>query len=205
MLSFAICHIQAQSLGMEGREETFVADSLFIFGQVVHVLPDQTDLDLAWLERGPRNITSGYYIIIRKNQNLLCLYKDGILVKLYPVATGKNREDKDGNEDFATPEGHFRLKRVFDSTDWIYVPPDKSGEFKDVYGPWYFSVDVRRNLSFSGRHWTGIGIHGTNAPASIGQHISPGCIRLHNRDVRELKQELDRIGDLNLVQLDILP
>jgi lipoprotein-anchoring transpeptidase ErfK/SrfK len=32
----------------------------------------------------------------------------------------------------------------------------------------------------------GYGIHGTNAPASIGHNASHGCIRMRNRDVEEL-------------------
>ena len=29
-------------------------------------------------------------------------------------------------------------------------------------------------------------IHGTNRPASIGRFVSHGCIRMYNRDIREL-------------------
>ena len=29
-------------------------------------------------------------------------------------------------------------------------------------------------------------IHGTNAPETIGTHVSSGCIRMHNRDIVEL-------------------
>ncbi|GAE36870.1 L,D-transpeptidase family protein [Halalkalibacter akibai] len=32
------------------------------------------------------------------------------------------------------------------------------------------------------------GIHGTNDPASIGQYVSLGCVRMHNHDVNELAQ-----------------
>jgi lipoprotein-anchoring transpeptidase ErfK/SrfK len=32
----------------------------------------------------------------------------------------------------------------------------------------------------------GYGIHGTNNPASIGQAVSHGCIRLRNEDVTQL-------------------
>lgn len=34
--------------------------------------------------------------------------------------------------------------------------------------------------------WGGYGIHGTNDDSSIGQAVSHGCVRLHNRDVEEL-------------------
>lgn len=42
-----------------------------------------------------------------------------------------------------------------------------------------------------GTRWLGlskphIGIHGTNNPASIGQAVSKGCIRMYNKDVEAL-------------------
>jgi len=42
-----------------------------------------------------------------------------------------------------------------------------------------------------GAFWMGLskphyGIHGTNNPASIGQQVSLGCIRMYNEDVLEL-------------------
>src|SRR5215831_7355795 len=51
-----------------------------------------------------------------------------------------------------------------------------------------------------GTRWVGLnvkgyGIHGTNAPASIGRAASHGCIRLRNRDIERLFTML-RIGDV---------
>ena len=34
-------------------------------------------------------------------------------------------------------------------------------------------------------------IHATNNPASIGGFVSYGCIRMHNRDIRELYRMVD--------------
>jgi lipoprotein-anchoring transpeptidase ErfK/SrfK len=50
-----------------------------------------------------------------------------------------------------------------------------------------------------GTRWLGLsikgfGIHGTNAPKSIGKRASHGCIRMKNRDVEELF-ELVKAGD----------
>jgi lipoprotein-anchoring transpeptidase ErfK/SrfK len=47
-----------------------------------------------------------------------------------------------------------------------------------------------------GSRWMGLtipgyGIHGTNNPASIGQAISKGCIRMHNHDVESLFQRVE--------------
>ncbi|MDR3289298.1 MAG: L,D-transpeptidase [Peptococcaceae bacterium] len=46
-----------------------------------------------------------------------------------------------------------------------------------------------------GSRWLGLslpryGIHGTNQPDSIGQAISKGCIRMHNRDVEQLYERV---------------
>ncbi len=42
-----------------------------------------------------------------------------------------------------------------------------------------------------GSRWMGLsldayGIHGTNAPHLIGQMVSNGCVRMHNRDVESV-------------------
>jgi hypothetical protein len=51
-----------------------------------------------------------------------------------------------------------------------------------------------------GTRWVGLtlkgyGIHGTNAPGSIGRAASHGCIRLRNRDMERLFTML-RVGDV---------
>ena len=51
-----------------------------------------------------------------------------------------------------------------------------------------------------GTRWLGLslkgfGIHGTNAPASIGRKASHGCIRMRNRDIEELF-ELVQVGSV---------
>lgn len=47
-----------------------------------------------------------------------------------------------------------------------------------------------------GSRWLGLslpsyGIHGTNNPASIGQAVSLGCIRMHNHDVENLYEYVE--------------
>ena len=56
-----------------------------------------------------------------------------------------------------------------------------------------------------GSRWMGLsiphyGIHGTNNPSSIGQAVSKGCIRMHNRDVDNLFQFVE-IGTPVIIQL----
>jgi len=47
-----------------------------------------------------------------------------------------------------------------------------------------------------GSRWMGLsiphyGVHGTNNPASIGQAVSKGCIRMHNHDAESLYQLIE--------------
>ena len=90
------------------------------------------------------------------------------VVKEYPVAVGKAPSP--------TPTGQYRvISKVVDPT-W-YPPgggqPVPPGPKNPLGGRW---------LGFA----PGYGIHGTNAPKSVGTLASLGCVRMHNRDVEEL-------------------
>jgi lipoprotein-anchoring transpeptidase ErfK/SrfK len=86
------------------------------------------------------------------------------------------------------------------------VSPSPTGEFEivnRVAAPAYYHDGVVMPASENspvGTRWIGLnlkgyGIHGTNAPQSIGQAASHGCIRLKNRDVERLYAML-RVGDV---------
>lgn len=85
------------------------------------------------------------------------------------------------------------------------VSPSPTGEFtivSRVTNPTYYhrgTVVPAGKDNPVGTRWVGLtlkgyGIHGTNAPGSIGRAASHGCIRLRNRDVERLFTML-RIGD----------
>jgi L,D-transpeptidase ErfK/SrfK len=84
--------------------------------------------------------------------------------------------------------------------------PSPTGEFtivNRVSNPIYYHEGVVIPAGKGnpvGTRWVGFsqkgyGIHGTNAPKSIGKAASHGCIRLRNRDIEELFGML-RVGDL---------
>jgi lipoprotein-anchoring transpeptidase ErfK/SrfK len=86
------------------------------------------------------------------------------------------------------------------------VSPSPTGEFEivnRVANPAYYHEGVVMAASANspvGTRWIGLnlkgyGIHGTNAPRSIGRAASHGCIRLKNRDVERLFAML-RLGDV---------
>ena len=107
-----------------------------------------------------------------------------------------------------------RLAVIEDGNVLAYFPvavgaaasPSPTGEFEivnRVANPAYYHdgvVTAASENSPVGTRWIGLnlkgfGIHGTNAPKSIGRAASHGCIRLRNRDVERLYAML-RVGDL---------
>jgi len=106
-----------------------------------------------------------------------------------------------------------RLAVIEDGNVLAYFPvavgaetsPSPAGEFEivnRVANPAYYHDGVVMAASENspvGTRWIGLnlkgyGIHGTNAPRSIGRAASHGCIRLRNRDVERLYGML-RVGD----------
>lgn len=111
--------------------------------------------------------TSGKTSIeINLPSRILSLYKDGVLLKEYPVCVGK--------QSTPTPQGDYWVVYKTVNPYWInkedIVPPGPQNPL--------------------GVRWIGItksiGIHGNNKPESIGTYASAGCIRMYNRDVMEV-------------------
>jgi lipoprotein-anchoring transpeptidase ErfK/SrfK len=90
-----------------------------------------------------------------------------------------------------------RIVRVFDTAVGAPKSPSPTGIYKIINSitdpTWYTKGKIvgPGRCNPLGTRWLGLsakgyGIHGTNAPASIGRNASHGCIRMHNRDVEEL-------------------
>ena len=84
--------------------------------------------------------------------------------------------------------------------------PSPTGEFQIVNritNPTYYhagTVIASGKNNPIGTRWVGLsqkgyGIHGTNAPRSVGHAASHGCVRLRNRDMERLFSML-RVGDV---------
>lgn len=95
------------------------------------------------------------------------------------IACGAVRGHKQAEGDFRTPEGRFYISGIYNSTDWVHKTRD-GRMVTGCYGPHFFSVNTWP--------WTGIGIHGTNQPGSIGTRASEGCIRVHSDNVVVLRK-----------------
>jgi lipoprotein-anchoring transpeptidase ErfK/SrfK len=106
----------------------------------------------------------------------LALLENDQVVGIYPVAVGAPVSP--------SPIGTFSIvNRVSNPT---YYKPGK------VVGPGRANPIGTRWIGLSAK---GYGIHGTDAPASIGFARSHGCIRLRNQDVEQLFARV-RAGDV---------
>lgn len=119
-------------------------------------------------------------IVVNLPSHTLRVYEHGILKKEYPVAIGAASAP--------TPIGTTTVKNRVQNP--VYYPPNwRELELEPVPpGP-----DNPVGTVWIGLQWPSYGVHGTNAPSSIGRTVSLGCIRMHNRHVEEL-YEMVRIG-----------
>jgi len=124
----------------------------------------------------PGNDPPKRVVLVSIPDRQLAVLEDGNVVARYPVAVGA--------EDSPSPTGEFRIvNRVSNPTYYRPGAVIPTGKDNPVGTRWL------------GLSQKGYGIHGTNAPGSIGQAASHGCIRLRNRDVERLFARV-RVGDV---------
>ena len=113
-------------------------------------------------------------IIVNTKYNKLSFYENDKLVKKFNVASGKPSTP--------TPTGKTKVAN------------------KIVNRPYYSGgIPGGHPNNPLGNRWIGIfggstyGIHGNNKESSIGKHVSGGCIRMHNAEIRWLFPQV-RVG-----------
>lgn len=95
-----------------------------------------------------------------------------------PIACGKNMGNKTRIGDMKTPEGEFKITKMYDATSWKHDFGDGQGMRLGAYGPLFFRLNVPG--------FNDIGLHGTIFPESIGTRSSEGCVRMRNEDIKKL-------------------
>jgi len=118
---------------------------------------------------------SGRVVLVSLVDRQLAVIQDGEVIATFQVAVGADVTP--------SPTGEFKLvSRVENPTYYhpgVVIPAGK---------------DNPLGTRWLGLSQKGYGIHGTNAPKSIGHAASHGCIRLRNRDVERLFT-LVNVGD----------
>jgi lipoprotein-anchoring transpeptidase ErfK/SrfK len=117
----------------------------------------------------------GAVIVVDRAQNTLRLYNGRILVRTFPVATGQSI--------YPTPAGVWFIKDK-QMNPWWYPP---------TYDAWAKGLKPvppgpsnPLGTRWMGLNAPGVGIHGTDAPSSIGYSASHGCIRMQVPDAEWL-------------------
>ena len=106
----------------------------------------------------------------------LAVIEDGNVIATFPVAVGAAASP--------SPTGEFQIvNRVANPTYYRPGTVIPSGKDNPVGTRWV------------GLSQKGYGIHGTNAPRSVGHAASHGCIRLRNRDIEKLFTMV-QVGDV---------
>ncbi len=114
----------------------------------------------------------GKRILVSIPDRKLVLVDGARIVKIYDVAVGKDSTP--------SPMGEFQVINRIPNPTWY-----GSGK---VVGPGKNNPLGTRWIGLSQK---GYGIHGTNAPRSIGKAASHGCIRMRVHDVEELFDLVD--------------
>ena len=123
--------------------------------------------------------TAGNHIFVSKKDLMLSVVSESndTLFRC-PIACGENLGNKTRIGDRKTPEGSFKITKMYDATSWKHDFGDGQGVRLGAYGPLFFRLNVP--------DFNDIGIHGTIFPESIGTRSSEGCVRLRNEDIVRL-------------------
>lgn len=121
-------------------------------------------------------------VIDKRTMRLSLLSPAGDTIMITGVATGMRPGQKMMPGDMRTPNGRFSVVKVVDSSKWKHDFGDGLGAIKGTYGPRFVRLLTPGH--------SGIGIHGTHLPASIGTRASEGCIRVDNDSLLRLVKYL---------------
>lgn len=136
-------------------------------------LPGRPNGRSGWVRAGAVDLSAtDWRLKVSLSQRTLEVVRGLMTVSTHPVAVGRGGTP--------TPTGTYWV------TD-LLQPPDPAGP----YGPYAFGLSAYSDVvtSFGGGQGQ-IGLHGTDAPASIGTAASSGCLRLANDVVRALVRDL---------------
>jgi len=124
---------------------------------------------------GYKTIPGDPFIIVNKQNNELAWITNGKIKWKTKVATGKTKD--------LTPEGLFTI--TVKAKNPYYRKKDiPGGDPRNPLGSRWIGFDARNT---DGRIY---GLHGTNDPNAIGKYVSKGCIRMPNRMVEKLYEEV---------------
>ena len=136
-------------------------------------LPVTSPVEEAAIPTAPENNqTLATHVVLNLKERRVYVYQDDQVIANYRVAIGR--------PGWETPKGNFSVIQMVEDPQWK--------------NPWNGRVSAPGPNSPLGERWIGfsreggkyIGFHGTPGEHVMGQAVSHGCVRMRNRDVKEL-------------------
>lgn len=122
------------------------------------------------------SIITQTYLLIKLSKRRVYLYRDGKLQSSYPIAIGK--------AGWETPTGVFEIIDIQRNPFWRNPFTGKiipAGSKNPLGAAW---------IAFWTDGTNQIGFHGTPNERLIGQAVSHGCVRMRNRDILKLYEQV---------------
>lgn len=157
-------------------------------GALIGALIAPVSMEPRTLEADPRSrvdLEQGTRVVVDLSERVLRVYNGGELMSTFRVAIGQPAHP--------TPRGSFRIDRIIWNPGW--VPPDaewaKDEPRRAPDDPENPMVGAKLFFKYPDYY-----IHGTNAPGSLGEAASHGCIRMNGVDVINLAEFLQARGGM---------
>ncbi len=138
--------------------------------------PLRTSTNPASEKIDPKTLSNGTHLVIKLSDRRVYVYQNRKLKVSYPVAIGK--------AGWETPIGNYKVMDMQPHPVWEH--------------PWTGEVILEGPKNPLGARWIGfwtdghnsIGFHGTPAEQLVGQAVSHGCVRMRNKDVVALYDQV---------------
>jgi lipoprotein-anchoring transpeptidase ErfK/SrfK len=112
------------------------------------------------------------HLLLKLGERRVYVYRGQKLLNKYPVAVGKKK--------WETPQGDWKVELMLKNPGWTNF---KTGE---QLAPGPDNPLGERWIGFWNDGKDEIGFHGTTNLSSIGKAASHGCVRMSNRNVKEM-------------------
>jgi len=124
----------------------------------------------------PKTLSNGTHVVIKLSDRRVYVYYNRQLKESYPVAIGK--------AGWETPTGNYKVMDMQPHPIWEH--------------PWTGEIILEGPKNPLGARWIGfwtdgrnsIGFHGTPAEQLVGQAVSHGCVRMRNKDILALYEQV---------------
>ena len=110
------------------------------------------------------------------SDRVVYVYRDEKLTASYRIAIGQPH--------WETPSGTFRIRQMVKNPTWKHPLTD------EIFPPGDANPLGDRWVGFAADEQMKLGFHGTKDEHLIGQAVSHGCLRMKNRDVRSLFEQV---------------